>query len=310
MPHRALDTQEAALLTIGPWAESGGALVITHDLFRLVVGKLIDGNYGGRGGGGRSGSGKQRPDVAENISRLLLDPGPDLLIVDEAHVIKNTDSKLYQALDRVATPRRVLLTGTPLQNNLLEYFHMVSFVKKGELGDQSKFCRLYKEKISKTGTTTTTTGRRSRRQGVRPSPSSIRSSSAEDRRASRRTSRPAECDHLPPPPLQRQLYDAGARDTGVQPKAARLRASAEAFARVRPPGLPPHPAGQRVNARSPRRRRTAAASNGAVAPPPPAAAAGGALAWLDGLPGGDVPTPPVGVVARQRHHGSRRRRGG
>ena len=25
---------------------------------------------------------------------------------------------------------------------------MVSFVKKGELGDQSKFCRLYKEKIS------------------------------------------------------------------------------------------------------------------------------------------------------------------
>ena len=63
-------------------------------------------------------------------------------------MIKNTDSKLYQALDRVATPRRVLLTGTPLQNNLLEYFHMVSFVKKGELGDQSKFCRLYKEKIS------------------------------------------------------------------------------------------------------------------------------------------------------------------
>ena len=86
MPHRALETQEAALLTIGPWAESGGALVITHDLFRLVVGKLIDGNYGGRGGrggGGRGGSwAQQRPDVAENI-RGCCSTGADLLIVDE-----------------------------------------------------------------------------------------------------------------------------------------------------------------------------------------------------------------------------------
>ena len=76
MPHRALDTQEVALLTIGPWAESGGALVITHDLFRLVVGKLIDGNYGGRGGGGRGGSwAQQRPGRRREYLAAAARPG-------------------------------------------------------------------------------------------------------------------------------------------------------------------------------------------------------------------------------------------
>lgn len=53
-------------------------------------------------------------------------PGPDILVCDEAHMIKNHKADITQALRQVRTHRRIALTGSPLQNNLQEYF-CVSF---------------------------------------------------------------------------------------------------------------------------------------------------------------------------------------
>lgn len=44
----------------------------------------------------------------------------DLLICDEAHRLKNAATATNQALNQLACKRRVLLSGTPLQNNLEE----------------------------------------------------------------------------------------------------------------------------------------------------------------------------------------------
>jgi len=46
--------------------------------------------------------------------------GADFVICDEGHILKNSDTKLSKAMDNIKTPRRVILTGTPLQNNLIE----------------------------------------------------------------------------------------------------------------------------------------------------------------------------------------------
>jgi SNF2 family DNA or RNA helicase len=50
------------------------------------------------------------------------------LILDEAHNIKNFQSKRWQTLLQFATPRRLLLTGTPLQNSLTELWALLHFL--------------------------------------------------------------------------------------------------------------------------------------------------------------------------------------
>lgn len=58
-----------------------------------------------------------------------------MVIADEAHVIKNNLSQVSQAFMTIRTKRRVALTGSPLQNNLLEYWTMVEWTKPKFLGN-------------------------------------------------------------------------------------------------------------------------------------------------------------------------------
>lgn len=50
------------------------------------------------------------------------------LVVDEAHRLKNSNSVLYKNCQALKIPRTLLLTGTPIQNNLEELFSLLRFV--------------------------------------------------------------------------------------------------------------------------------------------------------------------------------------
>lgn len=50
------------------------------------------------------------------------------VILDEAHRIKNESARIRHSLDRVDCNMRVLLTGTPLQNNIKELFTLLNFL--------------------------------------------------------------------------------------------------------------------------------------------------------------------------------------
>ena len=52
----------------------------------------------------------------------------------QGHRLKNSENQTYQALVALNCKRRVLLSGTPIQNDLLEYFSLVHFVNQGLLG--------------------------------------------------------------------------------------------------------------------------------------------------------------------------------
>lgn len=61
----------------------------------------------------------------------------------QGHRLKNSDNQTYQALNAMNAQRRVLISGTPIQNDLLEYFSLVHFVNSGILGMRSETYSVY-----------------------------------------------------------------------------------------------------------------------------------------------------------------------
>ena len=64
----------------------------------------------------------------------------EVIVIDEAHMLlKNDRTAMSKVLTMMETRRRVSLTGTPLQNNMMEYFRMVNWVKPDYLGPPIDF---------------------------------------------------------------------------------------------------------------------------------------------------------------------------
>jgi chromodomain-helicase-DNA-binding protein 4 len=69
----------------------------------------------------------------------------ECMIVDEGHRLKNKDSKLFSSLKQYSTRHRVLLTGTPLQNNLDELFMLMHFLDAGKFASLEEFQEEFKD---------------------------------------------------------------------------------------------------------------------------------------------------------------------
>ncbi|TPX69543.1 hypothetical protein SpCBS45565_g02258 [Spizellomyces sp. 'palustris'] len=65
------------------------------------------------------------------------------IIIDEGHRLKNLDCKLIRELKRYPAANRLLLTGTPLQNNLEELWSLLNFVMPEVFHDRSLFTSLF-----------------------------------------------------------------------------------------------------------------------------------------------------------------------
>ncbi|KAF2241127.1 DNA repair and recombination protein RAD26 [Trematosphaeria pertusa] len=71
----------------------------------------------------------------------------DIVIADEGHRLKTANNKAMQAIQSLSTERRVILSGTPLQNDLGEFFTAIDFVNPGLLGQRSAFKRTFEHPI-------------------------------------------------------------------------------------------------------------------------------------------------------------------
>ncbi|KAJ8421601.1 hypothetical protein Cgig2_025730 [Carnegiea gigantea] len=81
-----------------------------------------------------------------NLDSISLKPIKwECMVVDEGHRLKNKDSKLFLQLKQYISRHRVLLTGTPLQNNLDELFMLMHFLDAGKFGSLEEFQEEFKD---------------------------------------------------------------------------------------------------------------------------------------------------------------------
>ena len=64
-------------------------------------------------------------------------------VMDEAHRIKNNDSKLSKILSRIKCCHKLLLTGTPLQNDLKELWNLIHFIEPNRFKSRDEFLNEY-----------------------------------------------------------------------------------------------------------------------------------------------------------------------
>ncbi len=64
-------------------------------------------------------------------------------ILDEAQFIKNPGAQVTQSVKQLKSEHRLALTGTPLENRLLDLWSIVDFIQPGYLGNQEQFAETY-----------------------------------------------------------------------------------------------------------------------------------------------------------------------
>ncbi|MFJ2619216.1 SNF2-related protein [Glutamicibacter sp. NPDC087344] len=74
--------------------------------------------------------------------------GFTVMILDEAQQLKNHTSKGYKQARQLSVPCKLVVTGTPMENNLMELWTLVSLAAPGLLGGQKAFKDNYQKQIS------------------------------------------------------------------------------------------------------------------------------------------------------------------
>lgn len=108
---------------IADWNDDGGVLIIGYDMFRNIINNTK-----------RRGTDNAPLSEAQHqlVMKHLLE-GPNIIIADEAHKMKNPTASITLAAKRFQSTSRIALTGSPLANNVAEYFAMIDWVAPSKL---------------------------------------------------------------------------------------------------------------------------------------------------------------------------------
>lgn len=83
----------------------------------------------------------------EELSNVLW----QYIILDESQAIKNPDARITRAVQQLRSVNRIILSGTPVQNNTLDLYSQFTFLNPGQLGNREFFNREFAVPIDKFG---------------------------------------------------------------------------------------------------------------------------------------------------------------
>ena len=129
---------EARMFELKEWNDHGGILLLPYSLLRRFVSKARPEK-------------ETDPALAKQDYELacrILFESPSIVIADEAQTFKGKSTKVSECMHRFHTKSRIALTGSPLSNNLDEYFSLVNWVQENYLGDRSEFRYKFVEPIT------------------------------------------------------------------------------------------------------------------------------------------------------------------
>uniref|UniRef100_M0XZM1 SNF2P n=2 Tax=Hordeum vulgare subsp. vulgare TaxID=112509 RepID=M0XZM1_HORVV len=105
---KKLSQKSKMMLKLASWYEGSSIIGLSYSLYRnLAKGEGKDGE----------------------MQRNLLLEKPGLLVLDEGHTPRNKKSLIWKVLAEVSTEKRIILSGTPFQNNFLELYNILCLVK-------------------------------------------------------------------------------------------------------------------------------------------------------------------------------------
>ncbi|TDZ29364.1 putative helicase mot1 [Colletotrichum spinosum] len=87
-------------------------------------------------------------DVCRNDADILAKYNWNYVILDEGHLIKNPKAKITIAVKKLPSNHRLILTGTPIQNNVLELWSLFDFLMPGFLGAEKVFLDRFAKPIA------------------------------------------------------------------------------------------------------------------------------------------------------------------
>ncbi|PWY76327.1 putative TBP associated factor [Aspergillus heteromorphus CBS 117.55] len=87
-------------------------------------------------------------DICRNDSDVLRPISWNYCVLDEGHLIKNPKAKVTVAVKRIVSNHRLILSGTPIQNNVLELWSLFDFLMPGFLGTEKVFLDRFAKPIA------------------------------------------------------------------------------------------------------------------------------------------------------------------
>jgi len=143
--------QKSKMKTITEWYDHGGILCVSLDKYASACKAFFDTESSKRGAtSNKTATKKSSVHIKNNafLRRALFQPGPDIVVLDEVHsMLKSNNTNIYKALCGMGTRLRLGLTGSPIQNNLYEYFRMANYVRPGCLGTEANFTKKFHDPI-------------------------------------------------------------------------------------------------------------------------------------------------------------------